>query len=331
MKVLVVCKAHPNGEISPFVRDQASSVERLGVHVEFLPIIGRGMRPYLAHVSKLRRRIRRGGVDLIHAYYGLSGMTTLFEPSPPLVMSFLGCDFNTLLQRIPARLTLCHRASVCIFMNQHMQDLSGNIPGSVVLPFGIDMTRFAPADKAQARQALGLEQDKRYVLFSSSFNRPEKNPGLARQTMSLLNHTGAELLEFKTSYTPREVVNLFNACDVLLLTSKREGSPQVVKEAMACGLPVVSTSVGDVPWLFGDTPGCILARPNPNDLAEAVRHTMQIPRHNHGRKRLETLCLDLHSTARRLIEVYIRATPGMTLKPSARTASVSRTEQHHVF
>lgn len=303
MKVLLVSKAQ-NGQPSVFVREQAQSLAARGVDTEFLPIDGSGLKPYLTHPVRLARRLDRGDVDIVHAYYGLSGLTALFESRVPLVMSFLGCDFNTWTQRQVAKATLCRKAAKCLFMSQRMRTLAGPLPGAEVLPFGVDLDRFAPADRQEARSRLGLSPGGRYVLFASSYDRPEKDPDLARRAVERLGPGGPTLLEFKTTYSPRDVVDLYNACDALLMTSKREGSPQVIKEALACGLPVVSTPVGDVAWVLGDSPGSRVAAPDPATLSQALDAVLRAGDRTHGRKRLLDLGLDLPSTAARLAGIY---------------------------
>jgi len=301
---LIISRENAGGKISPFVRDQADSVARLGVSVEFLSVRGPGARAYLQHPLALRRRLRDNPPDIIHAYYGMSGMTALFQSRAPLVMTFLGCDFNTRVERTMARLTVCPKARRNIFMNRSMLALSGNPKKDVLLPFGVDLNRFCPRDRAESRQRLGLDPARRYVLFASNYNRPEKNPELAFQAMAALGDAQAELVEMAATISPEDLPYLFSACNVLLLTSKREGSPQVVKEAMACGLPVVSTTVGDVAWLMGEAEGCFLANAEPRDLSDKVSMAMALEPAQGGRDRLRALGLDLDSVARRLLAVY---------------------------
>jgi teichuronic acid biosynthesis glycosyltransferase TuaC len=185
-----------------------------------------------------------------------------------------------------------------------MLDLSSDKAKGVVQPFGVDLARFHPLDRLEARQRLGFAPDRRYVLFASTFQRAEKNPRLAQSAIRELDDPNVVLVEFKTTIPPQSLNDLFNACDLLLLTSEYEGSPQVVKEAMACCLPIVSTPVGDVPWVFGQTPGCFLAPAHPGKLARAVTAALAFQGRTTGKERILELNLDMASVARRHRAIY---------------------------
>jgi glycosyltransferase involved in cell wall biosynthesis len=105
---------------------------------------------------------------------------------------------------------------------------------------------------------------------------------------------------------PHDVVPIYmSACDALVLTSAAEGSPMVVKEAMACNLPVVSVRVGDVPEVIAGARGCALAERNPDDIAAKLVEVLRNPERSDGRARIEHLRHD--RIAQRLLDVYARA------------------------
>jgi teichuronic acid biosynthesis glycosyltransferase TuaC len=93
-----------------------------------------------------------------------------------------------------------------------------------------------------------------------------------------------------------------NACDALLLVSDAEGSPMVIKEAMACNLPVVSVPVGDVPGVIGGTEGCYLCRQDPSDAAEKLGLALRRLERTKGREKVTSL--EQGIVARRIMEVY---------------------------
>jgi glycosyltransferase involved in cell wall biosynthesis len=169
-----------------------------------------------------------------------------------------------------------------------------------IIPCGVNIDIFQPIDKLEARKILGLIPDERIVLFSSEFDVPVKNYPLAKAACAKFDNI--KLIELK-NFTREQVNLLLNACDLLLLTSIREGSPQVVKEAMACNCPIVSTDVGDVRNNIQDLQGCYIASFDPVDVAEKIKLAFNADRTG-GRKRLIDLGLDSVSTALRIIELY---------------------------
>ena len=149
-------------------------------------------------------------------------------------------------------------------------------------------------------------KNKKTVLFLADPDRESKNFPLAQEAFNFFDPANAEL---KVLYgiSQQNVPQTLNAADVILLTSKWEGSPNVVKEAMACNCPVVATDVGDVAWLFGKEPGHFLTGFDPRDVSEKIRAALtfceNVGRTN-GRKRIMELGLDAETVARRIIEVY---------------------------
>jgi len=130
------------------------------------------------------------------------------------------------------------------------------------------MELFKPTGKKEARQQLKLNQNEKLALFAGTFDNPIKNSGLAIEAVEQL--PGVRLLELK-GYNRKQVVSLINAVDVCLMTSFSEGSPQFIKEAMACNCPVVSVEVGDVKEMIADVPGCYLCSYDSNDLADKLQ------------------------------------------------------------
>jgi glycosyltransferase involved in cell wall biosynthesis len=79
----------------------------------------------------------------------------------------------------------------------------------------------------------------------------------------------------------------------------------VVKEAMACNLPIVSVRVGDVPEVIGDTDGCALADRDPVDIASKLVGILQEPFRTGGRAQLGRYRHD--RIASRIVDVYAHA------------------------
>jgi glycosyltransferase involved in cell wall biosynthesis len=137
-----------------------------------------------------------------------------------------------------------------------------------VIPCGIDLERFKPLDPLICKQRLGWSAGSFHVLFASSNGDPVKRPWLARAAVAQMSNSNRPSeLHCMTGIPNAEVPLWLNASDVLLLTSMHEGSPTVVKEALACGLPVISVDVGDVAERIEGIEGCHVAGPQPSDLA----------------------------------------------------------------
>ena len=155
--------------------------------------------------------------------------------------------------------------------------------------------------KDEARKQLRLKADKRYVLFSGAFDNPVKNATLAKTAVAELSEV--ELLELK-GYSRHQVGVLLHAVDVLLLTSDTEGSPQVIKEALACGCPIVSVDVGDVRERIEGIDGCWIVMPLRDDISKALKKALAFSGRTNGEKALIASNLTNTSVASKLIEIY---------------------------
>src|SRR5262249_27340178 len=158
---------------------------------------------------------------------------------------------------------------------------------------------------ATCRQRLGWHPDRFHVLFPTNSGHPVKRPALAAAAIVVLNQLGIATELHGLCNMPNEEVPIWiNACDALLLTSLHEGSPTIVKEALACNLPVVSVDVGDVRERIQGVTGCHLAVAEPNDLASKLRLVQRGPQRIDGRATIQPL--SIHCIARRLEEFYHR-------------------------
>ncbi|HEX2081859.1 MAG TPA: glycosyltransferase, partial [Longimicrobium sp.] len=298
MKVLFVCRRTPRGTAAPFNLEQAESLRRQGVEVDFFLLERPGVRGYAGALGPLRRAVRDSRCDLVHAHFGLSGMLAVLQRLRPVVTTFHGSDVGYLRTRgfsfVASRLS---RHS--IFVEGGMVARLGLRGGYTVLPCGIDMDTFRPRDRAACRRELGIGPEERVVLFSGRFDVPRKNAALARAAVDRV--PPARLVELR-GYGREAVCRLMNAADALLMTSHLEGSPQVVKEAMACNLPVVSVPVGDVPAVIAGTEGCHLAGYDAKELAARLEQVFARGGRTEGRRAAERFGLD--AVAGRLVEIY---------------------------
>jgi glycosyltransferase involved in cell wall biosynthesis len=175
-----------------------------------------------------------------------------------------------------------------------------------IVPNGVNFTQFCPLARNEARTALGWDQERYYVLFGNNPDIAVKNYPLAKATIERLRAHGIEAELVVANGLPHDTVGLYmNASNALLLTSFAEGSPNVVKEAMACNIPVVSTNVGDVAEVIGRTEGCSVCPLDPDALASGLEKAL----HHTGRTtgRADIQHLNSETIAQRIITIYQKA------------------------
>ena len=305
MKILIVASGN-HASFAPFVLEQMEALQKAGHTVFPFPVNGHGPLGYLNNLWLLKATIREFSPDIIHAHYGLSGLLCTLQHQVPVVVTYHGSDINGRLVRPLSRLTM-RRAAYNIFVSETLQKTalhSNNqaikqSSNQTVLPCGVNLDCFAPADRQEARKQLNLKPEGRYILFSSAFDNEIKNAPLAQAACTLLPDT--TLLELRNR-SRKEVALLMNAADLLLITSHSEGSPQVVKEALACNLPVVSTDVGDIAPLLASTHGGVIADPTPQALASAMTPFLDTPQRTHARENMGSY--DNSHIAKQLIIIY---------------------------
>lgn len=319
MRVLAVTNMYPTPQrptLGVFVRSQIESLRQLGVDVDVHVIDGRrSASSYVRAMRELPGIERRVRPDLVHAHYGLSGVAAL-RVSAPLVVSFCGDDvFGTTgrngritkrsvalarLSRLAAR-----RADVTIVKSEEMRRRLVGARDAEVIPNGVDLALFSPRPRADACGALGWPEDEPILLFAGDPDEPVKNWTFASEVARRLGMRGKTVrLEAFWGRPQRELVNAMSAADVLVFPSLHEGSPNVVKEAMAVGLPVVAAPVGDcVERLDGCWPGAVVPR-DVDSFVQAVEHVLVAGRRSNGREHVAPLALE--SVARRVLGVYSR-------------------------
>lgn len=299
MKILIVCSKN-SGRISPFVSDQVDALLQAGVNCEYFTIESKGWRGYLKSRKPLLDKIRQFKPDLLHAHFGLSGFLANLQFKIPVVTTFHGCDINKLSLRLLSYYPLL-LSKFCIFVSaSQAAKVSFFKYKSQVVPCGIDFGTFYPIDKKLARNKLNWDQTKKIVLFSSKFDRPEKNATLAFEVMKLLP-AEYELVELY-GYSREEVNLVMNAVDVGLLTSIREGSPMFFKELMACGKPIVTTNVGDAVEQLSDTSGSYIVAYDAVAISEAILQALDLEEVTYSPEKLKAV--DNKFIASILISIY---------------------------
>jgi glycosyltransferase involved in cell wall biosynthesis len=292
MRVLAATNMYPTPEdpgFGAFVADQMEWVARCGVDVTIEFIDGRrGKDEYLRGLRRVRRSAVRDRFDLVHAHYGLVGFLATFQPLP-LVVSFCGDDLlgtpdgawgitpMSRLQRSLSRYAARHAQEIVC----KSEELRGSLPRSRdrsrahVLPNGVDISRFRPGSRAAARQRLGLHPSERLVLFPHTPRVARKRLDRAQDAVSVLQRRGVVARLWIVQGVPHaQMPDYYQSADCLLLTSEQEGSPNAVKEALCCDLPVVSVEVGDVRRWIEDSSGSVIVAPTPEAIADGLERVL---------------------------------------------------------
>ena len=301
MRILIVASKN-SGKLSPFVLEQANALQQKGIEVDYFGIVGKGIKGYLQAFVPLCKKIKEFQPDLIHAHYGLSGLLANLQRKVPVVTTYHGSDINVVEVRRFSKMAM-RLSAWNVFVSQRNVELAKIHEKYSLLPCGIDVDNFVLQNKLDARDALGWDADGKYVLFAGAYDNAVKNAPLAQAAVQLLSDV--HLVELK-GYSRQEVATLFYAADALLLTSFTEGSPQVVKEAMACNCPVVTVDVGDVKERLERVyPSAVVER-NPQTISDTLKSILEQGKRSNGREELLQQRLDNQNVAMKLISIYKR-------------------------
>ena len=313
MRILAVTNMFPIPQYPSsgrFVEQQIEGLKRVGLDIDLLFIkrLQKGMTAYASLPGELRSRIALSQPDLVHSMYGgvMADLVTRLVNDRPTMVTFHGSDLLGQPFAGPGRRFIAGYGVVaskkaarrCNGIVIVAKSLRAALPRDIdsskirIIPCGISLDIFKPLDRDTCCARLGWKHDRFHVLFYNSGD-PVKRPSLAYAAVDAVARLGinAELHEPKdVPYS--EVPIWLNASDVLLLTSIHEGSPTIVKEALACSLPVVSVDVGDVRERIDGIQGCYLALPEPQDLAAKLLLIGVAKKRVSARGRVEQLSLE---------------------------------------
>jgi glycosyltransferase involved in cell wall biosynthesis len=255
MRALVATNLYPSARDQvrgSFVRDQVEALRRLpGLDLELYTFDSLGASAYVGAARGLRRRYSGGDFDVVHAHFGLNLWPSLTLRGPAHGVTLHGTD-------------LVHpRSRAVTLAGLPFMDLVGPVSSQLetlvphrvirgrleVLPCGIDVRRFRPLDRREARRALGLAETGPCLLFPADPARAEKRFDRAAEAAAHV-----PLLVLK-GVDPSEVPLWVNAANAVLMTSERESFGLAVLEALACDVPVLATPVGIAPEVLGGVPG----------------------------------------------------------------------------
>ena len=320
-RVLVVANAYPDADrpgYGAYVHTAVRGLRAAGLDVDVLAVRGyRGKQEYvrgLRDVLALNARPR--GYDVVHAYYGLMGMVARLQVRLPLVITFTGGDIqgDRDEQGRPVRSSLLkaraylETARLAAATTTQTEAMAALLPRAArarnrVINVGVDLSAFGRLTREQARAQLGWPAGERTVIFVADPSRQVKNFPLAEAAVLRLQRDRPDVrLRVAGDIGHAEVPTWMAAADALLLTSRSEGSPNVVKEAMAAALPAVSTPVGDVPELFAGVPGCFVRDPDPEALAGGLAAALDHGPAPAARAAIAPLALERYTE--QVIDVY---------------------------
>ncbi len=293
-RVLMVTGIYPTEKLphkGTFIKSQVDSLHAVGLEVEVIhPKPGPVALRYARAASQVFLKTLTGHFDVVHGHYGTWCMVARMQWTTPVVASFLGTDLlgivaadggysnkSALFMRLSR--WLCRRVDAVIVKSEGMKKAAsgGNI---FVIP-----------------------QDRYYVLFGNDPKIPVKNFPLAQAAIECLHSRGISAELVVASGLPQtKLVHHINASNALILSSISEGSPNIVKETMACNVPVVSTDVGDVSQVIGRTKGCGVCPHDPAALATALEQALRHTEPTTGRA--DIVHLDRTLVAKQVIAVY---------------------------
>jgi glycosyltransferase involved in cell wall biosynthesis len=256
---------------------------------------------YLKGAAEVLRSTWSGRYDVVHVHYGLTGICALIRWPTPLVVTLHGSDIlQGRLQPLLSKLvSVVADATIVV-----SPDIASRCRGTLI-PCGVDLERFRPAERTASRLALGLPTTGRYVLFPFDPRRGLKRYDIAEGAVALLRERGMDVSLLPVWNVANERMPLYySAADVMVLCSDTEGSPTSVKEALACNLPVVSTDVGDVRTIFRGIDGTEICEQTPTSVAAALARSLDRCEGVRFDGRSAMRRYDQWATAQSLIRVY---------------------------
>lgn len=313
MKVLTITNMWPIKEsqyYGIFVKEQVEALKKYHPEINNKIYFINGKKSslnYFWSIFSINWLIMFNKFDVIHIHYALSGIFLLFNPfiKSPVIMTFHGSDFNSHQKFYKMIISIIiKKLNGIVYLNTKM----GNnlISYKKILhhiPCGVDTQLFIP-NKVN-------RNDKKFkIAFPASASRPEKNYEFFNRVIQyLISEYKYEIEVFVVhNKTRSEVRDVLNEIDLLCMTSLTEGSPQIIKEAMCCNTPVVSSDVGDVKDLLSDIKNTyIVEKYIVKDFAEAINKILVSPlqeRITNGREKIFNLGLDDKSTSKKILEIY---------------------------
>ncbi len=314
-RILFVVPGLPIGWSMIFIRNDIAAVEKLGITGRTFYLVSRTSVPVLIREAvRFRREIAQFNPDLVHAHYGT--VTALFcaiLTRRPLVITYRGSDLNPCPGMNPVRswigrglsqLAALRASRIICVSGQLKERLWWNSAHAQIFPSGVNTTLFRPHPKTEARAQLGWAETEKVVISSAGTDPPRKRLDLARASVEVAEGLCGKIrfVVLDGQAEQRDIALLFSAADCFILTSEWEGSPNVVKEAMACGLPVVSVDVGDVGERLRNVHPSMIVSRDPRELGAAVARLVQAQVRSNGHEMVREVSAE--TMAAKVLSLY---------------------------
>ncbi len=318
LRIIHVIPDHPAPSSFIFAKRQVEDLKEMGHLNEVFYFNTRfSLTGFIRQFKQFKQIVKDFKPDLIHAHYGtITAFFASWLHAVPLIISFQGSDINhtsdvhwirekagKFFSKIAAKRST---QIICVSPKLH-RNLPFGKDKSTVIPSGINTKLFRKLDKLSCKRQLGLDEDTQFVFFNAN-NPIVKRLDVAMESVALLTDLKVQLLSLKGDVLPDEIPIYLNASALTLLCSDSEGSPLVIKEAMACGLPIVSVDVGDVKDRIEGVENCFIVPQNAMDIAAKIRYIIEHKiEETNGLEALVKEGIDSVSTARKVEKVYFNA------------------------
>jgi len=324
VRILAVTNMYPsfsNPQSGTFVEQQINGLRQVGLNVKVMYVdrLQYGMRAYVLMRQQLTDSIAEFKPDVIHIMYGgvMADIVTKNTKDIPTIVSFCGSDILGEPFQRPLRRLISGYGVYCSYRAARQawglivksKNLLDALPNDIshekvrIIPNGINLQRFKPLDQRWCREQLNWENDSFHILFPTNSGDPCKRLDLAKAAVEVYKKSDSRVILHELKGVGHDEVPIWlNASDAAILTSVHEGSPNFIKEALACNVPIVSVDVGDVVERIQEVQGCFLAKGNPCDIASKLHLVRTGLKRVGGRSAMETLSLE--AIALRLKEFY---------------------------
>ena len=303
MKVLFVYIGFGKNLINHVVDAQANSLRKEGIQITSYPIPGGGIN-YLKSYFELRKLINNNTFDLVHGHYSYSAILSWFCNPGKTIASLMVGDIDKQTQNFYLRkVALFFSRFIWIKTIVKSKRMQSSIQNSVVIPNGVDYDIFKVIPKNKAIKKVSFEKSKINIIFIAQkpYSHKWKNLNLAKKAIKILNNKNIKL-HIISKIDQKNLYNYYCAADIMLQTSSLEGSPNVIKEALACNCPIVTTDVGDSKENIKNTDGCYLTSYDVNDISEKINKAIKFGKRTNGRN--DIIHLERSNVSKKIINIY---------------------------